>query len=74
MSDRSRLRAGDDCHCKAMPEVTRPQVRGATVGMAGLRELFQGWRSENPKPDDLSDQQILQAIQDTQLCSRDRGG
>ena len=61
MRDRN-LRAGDDCLCKAMPGVTHLEVRGATVGMAGLRELFLGWKEANRKPDDLKHQEILKGI------------
>jgi hypothetical protein len=61
MSDRN-LKAGDDCLCKAMPGVTHLTVRGATIGMAGLRELFLGWKEANRSPDDLTDQAILQGI------------
>lgn len=45
-----------------MPGVTHLEVRGATVGMSGLRELFLGWKETNRSPDDLTDQEILQAI------------
>lgn len=58
------LRTGNDCHCRAMPEVTRLQVRGATVVMVGLREQFKEWRAENLTPGELSDQQILRAIRE----------
>ena len=61
MRDRN-LRAGDDCLCKAMPGVIHLEVRGATVGMAGLRELFLRWKEANRKPDDLTDQEILKGI------------
>lgn len=53
---------GDNCLCKAMPGVIRVTVRGATVGMAGLRELFLDWAEAKRTPDDLKDQEILEAI------------
>ncbi len=50
------------CLCGAMPGVTGLRVGDSTVGMMGLYEIFSRWKSENRSAEDLTDQEILQAV------------
>ncbi len=57
------------CFCKGSPGVTYVSIRGLTVGLAGLPEIFQQWLDSGKTPESLGDQEILQAFKERNYIS-----
>ena len=52
------------CSCGMNPSGWRIIVGGSPVGIAGLEEVFQGWQAGGKKAQDLTKDQIIQAIRE----------
>jgi hypothetical protein len=51
-----------DCPCGFDPSVQRLTVGGASVGVAGLGDIFRSWMARDKKADDLTKEQIVREI------------
>ena len=50
------------CRCSRVPGVTFVAIRGNTIGLVGLSELFKTWSTENISPAVLSDMETVEAL------------